>query len=779
MGHSKTESVPRAAAGAPSLIAAPRTRVLLVDNYDSFTYNLAQLVAEVTGDWPTVVRNDISQTGLNLDDFTHAILSPGPGSPNVDTDVGISKYILLNTKVPILGVCLGHQLLATIAGGVVSRAPRAVHGRISLVTHTGDPLFDGVPNPFEAVRYHSLAVSSVPEKLQVTAVADDGVVMALRDPERPVWGIQFHPESILSQGGTQIISNFLSEAAILNDPSLNGPADERRNSRASQRKLVDESSAGDRERDKGVRQPRQDGGNAATSSGTIKTRVIETRSDPATIYEALYGDDSQSVWLDSNSSDARSEISVMGTLDGELSHVLTYTAGSGVTIRLDSSGATAEMPGDILSVAQRQLGSFNMSSDPSLPFDFHLGYIGYLGYGLKADTSDVPDPVPSELPDARLLFLQRAVVFDHRDSRLYLMELIPSQYPDAGENLDAGHQSEDQRHEKCDWIAQTEAIIAGIEGRLEPQHSEAAHGSDQAADGEAPREVPDLPDDSALESSFKFRHSRSTYLDKISQIQERILDGQTYQVCLTNMVEYPHRVCAYDVYSILRSIARVPYGALIRCGDFSLLSASPECFLTVGGDGTLETRPIKGTRERGQTGESDRRLKRELLDSEKERAENLMIVDLMRNDLNAVSEARSVHVPSLFSVESFPSVHQLISTVRGKLRAGLGATDAIRAAFPAGSMTGTPKIRTMQIIDELEEGPRGIYSGSIGWLSLNGSVSLSVVIRSVVVEPHRATFGIGGAITQLSDPGEEYRETLTKARVVAAALLTGDLVAKK
>jgi para-aminobenzoate synthetase len=204
----------------------------------------------------------------------------------------------------------------------------------------------------------------------------------------------------------------------------------------------------------------------------------------------------------------------------------------------------------------------------------------------------------------------------------------------------------------------------------------------------------------------------------------------------------------------------------------ALLSASPERFLSIGVDGVVESKPIKGTRPRGATPAEDEAMRGDLLAQEKDRAENLMIVDLVRNDFNMVCQVGSVHVPRLFDVETYAPVHQLVSTIRGTLRPGQSAVDCVRAAFPGGSMTGAPKIRTMEIIDRLEEGPRGPYSGALGWFSLSGGADLSIVIRTLVVTEGQVTFGVGGAIVALSDPYEEFEETVVKSRAMLTALMT-------
>jgi anthranilate/para-aminobenzoate synthase component I len=209
---------------------------------------------------------------------------------------------------------------------------------------------------------------------------------------------------------------------------------------------------------------------------------------------------------------------------------------------------------------------------------------------------------------------------------------------------------------------------------------------------------------------------------------------------------------------------------MIVSDGVSLLSASPEVFLTVDVDGLITTKPIKGTRPRGTNAASDAALSRQLAESDKERAENLMIVDLMRNDIGRISEVGSVAVEKLLDVESYASVHQLVSTITGKLLPKLTAVDALEACFPAGSMTGAPKLAAMRILNALERGPRGIYSGAFGYVSLNGSCDLAMVIRSIVLQGSDATIGTGGGITSGSIASDEWDETVLKAEHLLRAL---------
>ncbi|MGJ8721874.1 MAG: anthranilate synthase component I family protein, partial [Salinibacterium amurskyense] len=217
------------------------------------------------------------------------------------------------------------------------------------------------------------------------------------------------------------------------------------------------------------------------------------------------------------------------------------------------------------------------------------------------------------------------------------------------------------------------------------------------------------------------------------------------------------------------------HGGFMQVGEISLLSSTPEQFLAIDSSGLIETKPIKGTRRRSADSAEDERLAAELLASDKERAENLMIVDLMRNDLGRVCEVGSVTVPKLFAVESYATVHQLVSTIRGQLRADVSAVDAIKASFPAGSMTGAPKHSATLILDSLERAPRGIYSGVFGYVGLDGAVDLAMVIRSIVMDARGSTIGAGGGITALSVPEEELAEVKLKAAALLRVLgVSGD-----
>ncbi|MFI0743107.1 aminodeoxychorismate synthase component I [Streptomyces sp. NPDC021100] len=681
-------------------------RTLLIDNHDSFTYNLFQIIGEVNGRPPVVIRNDDDWSRITVEDFDGIVISPGPGHPGRPRDFGISRQAIMESGLPLLGVCLGHQGIARLFGASVGLAPTPMHGRVSDIRHTGTGLFKGLPSPLPVVRYHSLAVSDLPPELEVVAWTDDGVVMGLRHRERPLWGVQFHPESIGSEGGRELLANF---------------------------------------RDLALATARRSAPTASTASCDaepypyeVHVRRIPGIPDAELVYRTFAADSDSAFWLDSSAVlDGLSRFSFFGDGDGPLGEYLTYrVADEAVTVR-HSDGRCVEIRQSFFSYLEEQLGRRRVPVPDGLPFEFNLGYVGYLGYELKAET--IGDAAHrSDSPDAALVFADRLIVLDHQERQAFALCL--------------GLRGQDEAPRA--WLDDTAQRLTALVNRDVPTPATPALSGGDLGFG----------------STVTVRHDKDAYLKRIDECLAEIRNGESYEICLTNMASVPTETAPLPLYASLRRISPVPYGALLEFPGMAVLSASPERFLTIDSFGGVESRPIKGTRPRGATREEDEALRQDLLTREKDRAENLMIVDLMRNDLNMVCEVGSVHVPRLFDVETYAPVHQLVSTIRGTLRRGQSAVGCVRAAFPGGSMTGAPKKRTMEILDRLECGPRGVYAGALGWFSLSGAVDLSIVIRTLVVKSGTAEFGVGGAITALSDHEEEFTETLVKARALLAAI---------
>ena len=294
--------------------------------------------------------------------------------------------------------------------------------------------------------------------------------------------------------------------------------------------------------------------------------------------------------------------------------------------------------------------------------------------------------------------------------------------------------------------------------------------------------APAAPEGAPEPRDGTWRDPPARYLDAIAAAQAAIHEGEAYQLCLTTSfaTEFDAASPRPDPVALhrrLRASSPTHHGALLRIGGIDLVSASPERFLSIRADGVVETSPIKGTRPRGVDADTDTAIATELASSEKERAENLMIVDLMRNDLARVCVPGSVEVTRLLEVEGYASVHQLVSTVRGRLAEGRDAVDAVAACFPAGSMTGAPKRRATELLERIEAAPRGLYAGAFGWLGGDGAAELAMTIRSVVIDDRRARVGTGGGITALSDPAAELEEIRIKAAPLLAALGIRDATA--
>ena len=268
---------------------------------------------------------------------------------------------------------------------------------------------------------------------------------------------------------------------------------------------------------------------------------------------------------------------------------------------------------------------------------------------------------------------------------------------------------------------------------------------------------------------LKSNFTKKEFEKSVQKVKDYIRSGDIYQANLTQRFSGKTTLSSYELYRDLRRISPAPFGAYLNFDDFNILSNSPERFIKCI-DRKIETRPIKGTRPRGRTEEEDLRLQEELINSEKDRAELLMIVDLERNDIGRISKIGSVKVPELFVIEPYANVNHLVSTVVGTLKDGKDAVDVIKATFPGGSITGAPKIRSMEIIDELEPTQRNVYTGSIGYIGFNGDMDLNIAIRTIVKKEDEVYFQVGGGMTWGSNPKDEYQETLDKAKSIMRAL---------
>ena len=421
--------------------------------------------------------------------------------------------------------------------------------------------------------------------------------------------------------------------------------------------------------------------------------------------------------------------------------------------------------GDPLDRVRSTLAPFTAEPVAGVP-PFQGGAAGYLAYDWGLALERLPAPLYDDLglADVVLGLYDWVLAWDHVDGRAWLVSTgMPEREPGArGRRASARAAAVRARlisgeHER----AATSQVGRTLSGP--PDESHKARPSPRSYPIDYGWWDPRL----ALESSF----TRTEYLKAVERVRDYIFAGDIFQANLSQRFEAPLREPAWTFYRRLRERNPAPFAAFLDFPEAVILSASPERFLHVDAARRVETRPIKGTRPRGIGPEHDAALAEALAESAKDRAENLMIVDLMRNDLSRVCAPGSVRVDELFALEQYATVHHLVSTVVGELAPGADALDLLRAAFPGGSITGAPKLRAMEIIAELESSRRGVYCGSIGYWSVAGELDTSIAIRTAVARSGRVYFNAGGGVVADSNPADEYQETLDKARGLIDALV--------
>lgn len=726
-------------------------RTLLIDNHDSYTYNVFHLLASVAGEDPVVIDNDaVSWKALSRWEFDAIVLSPGPGNPKRWHDFGVCRDVLRYATTPVFGICLGHQGIGNALNGTVTNAPLAMHGRLSPITHVDDGIFAGIPQRFAAVRYHSLAVrpGSLGPDGRLLAWTDDGVVMGIEHRLRPICGVQFHPESVATEYGHQLFENFYARAERhaldVHGPQWHGLAPRAATPAGLASPVAPTAPASiggpptvaDIVRADTIEPP-----DRAATDPELALRVRTVAGTPSTerLFAALFSHASHAFWLDSADAPSRlAQRSFLGLSAGPEACRLTADVSTGtVSITRGADGDVTEtVTGSVFDVLDHELRERPVAVPDGLDPGPAGGFVGYLGYELKADAGS-PNDHRSSMPDAHLLRATRTVVVDHVRGETQIIALAG---PDP---LDAEIWLDGAEHTVRDVIA-TAALVG------EPGPPEIEPTADTV--------------------EFHCERGRAQYLADIERCQAALIAGESYEICLTNRLTADVRPDPFTLYRVLRHRNPAPFAAFLKLGEDAIAGSSPERFLSVSREGAVEARPIKGTIKRSDDPAEDAALCASLRADEKSQAEHLMIVDLLRNDLGRVCRVGTVAVPELMVIEQYTTVHQMISTIVGTLDAGRSPVECVRACFPGGSMTGAPKIRSMEIIDDIELSARGVYSGGLGWFGVDGAVDLSIVIRTIVIEPRGVTIGAGGAIVLQSDPADEFDELMLKARAPMRAV---------
>lgn len=636
-------------------------KVLIIDNGDSYSYNLKDLVWEVMGQEPDMLSAEDFDIEL-VKAYDNLILaSSSENNPDIYEVIG---QVVQAYKKPVLAVGTGAIALYNYLGQKICQAASPGHGLTVNVSHQGQDIFTGLKDDFQAMIYNShFCEDGNSEDVEVLARDGDGRIMAFRKKDSQLYGVQFHPESIGSQESRPLMENFLRLSGYI---------------------------------------PRED----------IHYKKISLDLGAEEVFHRLNHEYPGVQWLDSSAIiEDYSRFSIFGMTNEKKGYIVTYWAEEN-QVQIQKQGGLEII--EDMDIFQYFSSKIRCRKYKNLPFEFQLGYIGYFGYGAQ-------NKVPIERygqgqPDALFQYIDRAVVIDHLEKELYILSAL-----------------DDSWYDEVQKVLQKEVNYKKKPVEKEP-----------------------------IQAYFNL--GKEAYKDRIEEVIALIEAGEVWQLCMTNMLNLDISVDPVDYYIELRKASPAPYSALLRFGDISICSSSMERFITVDLTGKAESKPIKGTVRRGADPAEDQRLIEELSKDDKTFAENMIILDLLRNDFSKVCRPGTVRVPKLMEVETYSTLHQLVSTVTGQIKEAYHPIELFKAAIPGGSMTGSPKKRAVELLNELETWDRGIYSGSIGYVSRTGAIDFNIVIRTAIIQDQKVTMGLGGAITGLSDPEEEYEEMLLKAK---------------
>jgi len=459
---------------------------------------------------------------------------------------------------------------------------------------------------------------------------------------------------------------------------------------------------------------------------------------------------SWAMWLDScNSQHVNSRFDIM-VWDPEITLSTTNNITTIRTTHDNTIILSNEDPLLLVSQAIKKVFStIHLSS--SLIFSFKGGAVGYLSYDLGKQFEVLPDLCEQDIniPDMAMGIYNKAIIFDNKTKSFYLMCIENERKNIENSLFKLLKQTTGENNTKAYSASVT------IKPNIQANIKTVSQLNKQCS--------------FSLHSDWLSNMSFTDYAKKFNQVHEYLLTGDCYQINLAQRFSATYSGNEFDAYKILRKENNAPFSAFIRIENTTILSVSPERFLQLN-NRQVQSKPIKGTRPRNECPQLDKKAKQDLKSSVKDNAENLMIVDLLRNDISKVCEAGSVVVPKLFEIESFPAVHHLVSTIEGKLLAQFNATDLLRAAFPGGSITGAPKIRAMEIIEELEPHRRSLYCGSIAYISACGNLDSSITIRTLICEDNKVHCWAGGGLVADSVLEEEYQETFDKVNKITPIL---------
>lgn len=715
-------------------------RLLLIDNYDSFTYNIYQYLRELGHD-VYVFRND----KITLDDLAQIspdaiFLSPGPGTP---ADAGACIPIIKEFagKISIFGICLGHQAIGEAFGAVVSHAQTLMHGKTSVIT----PLKKGTMNEFDekfmATRYHSLAIirETLPDCLEVTCVSDDDEIMGVVHKIYNIEGVQFHPESILTKEGKRIFKAFLDRTAELLETSKKNTYKAEIISHLKSKVLEFKPDTF-----LDIFQYAEKTNINKNVYDIFKRISSRIGTDKVFLLESAYGPDIDctrtiiglyprfEILLDNNKI-------IVDSNDENLKTLLKQVLGKAYHNKNDMFDISDDRFSNVFNIFVKSINNVRMHD-----FDIRIsnGLVGYFGYEyLHYIENILRKPINVlGLPDIHLKYFQVLLQVEYDSDEMLIIE----------------NRIQDKKDEEIsdaiNFIKQiaNEGIISDIDSNPKQQI---------------------VTQKSSREMKVKSNITKEKYFDLVAKAKNYIYEGDIFQVQLGQRLTIEGaNIDSLELYDELRRTNPSPYMFFWDSHNYKLIGDSPELQLRIENDEVM-IRPIAGTSKgKGIDAESRNCIIKSFQNDAKENAEHIMLVDLARNDIGKMAIPGTVFVNQLMSVEEFSHVFHLTSTVVGKLEKGLNSMEIFEATFPAGTLTGAPKVRAMEIISELEPEVRGPYGGAFGFFDFNGNIVSSIIIRTVLQMGERLYLQASAGIVDDSVDESEWMETSLKMKALYTAI---------
>lgn len=758
-------------------------RLLIIDAYDSYIHNIYALVAALLPRAQILLlphdRLDVSALTALCHAADACILGPGPGNPARMEDIGCFPWFWSlppALQLPTLGICLGMQTLSLHFGARLHRLSLPAHGICSDIRPAEDDLFNG-QTALRVVRYHSFAVQpDAASTLRPLAWAEDlangPVLMAVRHITKPFYGLQYHPESVLSTGGTKTLYNFWRLACKYNRRNRTVDAtDVLIVPNRAFSTLFDKLFSGTFDKTLGTAVTKLEKAlfvrrltYITLNNCTLSVPdVVEALSLHYCAWSALL----ESVTMGQGVKQNTGRYTILGA-PSEGHYVLTYTFPKKYIVKTyaDREEHVFLETEDAWTWLKRECQRYRILDGPTVPF--WGGFIGYVSYEYGVYMAGFNNTIQQRsYPDINMLFFERSLVIDTEKNQVVIQSLI----------------------DYDPWVAKTVTILKSIntgqvgvrnadQSTLIIQQKDCSFNCDATICNINKSIHNDLSSCSTQKHITRIvLPKKKEYLSKIYTAQDYITNGESYQLCLTTTIRvFSSNPCTplddWNLYKRLRTLNPAPFCGYLRLNNLTFLSSSPERFLSWSRDGLCEMRPIKGTIRKDSSINFEKA--KIMFKDPKYFGENLMILDLIRNDLYRIT--KNVQVPALMQVEEYKTLYQLVSVVQGILNPPLTGIDVLGYTLPPGSMTGAPKKRSVELLNKLEKNERNIFSGVFGYFSICGGGDWSVIIRSTFRyhnEDHW-NIGAGGAITILSDPENEWDEMILKLQSILPLFTTDE-----